>query len=126
MIPALLAATLLSLAGLHLYWAAGGGWGKRVTLPEILRRDRNFRIYLLSQIGSYLSGMATGFLVVYTVETWHLSDAEAGGFVIAMQAGLTLRYGRYGLTYAQTLQTPEFKGQKSPQPHIVHVTKPAW
>ena len=31
----------------------------------------------------------------------------------SMQAGLTLRYGRYGLTYAQTLQTPEFRGQKS-------------
>lgn len=38
MIPALLAATLLSLAGLHLYWAAGGEWGKRVTLPEIQGR----------------------------------------------------------------------------------------
>lgn len=34
-------------------------------------------------------------------------------FVGSMQAGLTLRYGRYGLTYAQTLQTPEFRGQKS-------------
>jgi len=60
------------------------------SLPEVLRRDRNFRMYLLSLIGSYLSGMATGFLVIYAVETWHLSDAEAGGFVIAMQAGLTL------------------------------------
>ncbi|WP_257307270.1 DUF3995 domain-containing protein [Geothrix campi] len=38
MIPFLLAATLLSLAGLHFYWAAGGEWGKRVTLPEIQGR----------------------------------------------------------------------------------------
>jgi MFS family permease len=60
------------------------------SLPEVLRKDRNFRIYLLSQIVFYLSGMATGFLVVYTVKTWNLSDAKASGFVIAMQVGLAL------------------------------------
>ncbi len=60
------------------------------SLPEILRRDRNFRIYLLSQILFSLSGMATGFLVVYTVTTWKLPDSEAGGFMIALQIGLTL------------------------------------
>jgi MFS family permease len=46
------------------------------SLPEILRRDRNFRMYLLSQIIFSLSGMATGFLVVYTVRTWNLADAD--------------------------------------------------
>jgi len=60
------------------------------SLPEVLRRDRNFRMYLLSQIIFSLSGMATGFLVVYTVQTWNLPDAEAGGFMIALQIGLTL------------------------------------
>jgi MFS family permease len=60
------------------------------SLPEVLRRDRNFRMYLLSQIVFSLSGMATGFLVVYTVQTWDLPDAEAGGFMIALQIGLTL------------------------------------
>jgi MFS family permease len=60
------------------------------SLPEILRRDRNFRIYLLSQIIFYVSGMATGFLVVYTVQTWNLPDAQASGFIITMQIGLAL------------------------------------
>lgn len=35
MIPALLASILLFLAGLHLYWAAGGSWGKRFAIPEV-------------------------------------------------------------------------------------------
>jgi MFS family permease len=60
------------------------------SLPEVLRRDRNFRMYLLSKIIFSLSGMATGFLVVYTVQTWNLPDAEASGFMIALQIGLTL------------------------------------
>jgi MFS family permease len=60
------------------------------SLPEILRRDRNFRTYLLSQIIFSLSGMSTGFLVVYATQIWNLPDAEAGGFIIALQIGLTL------------------------------------
>lgn len=60
------------------------------SLPEVLRKDRNFRMYLLSQIIFSLSGMATGFLVVYTVKTWNLPDAKASGFTIALQIGLTL------------------------------------
>jgi len=60
------------------------------SLPEILRRDRNFRLYLLSQIVFSLSGMATGFLVVFAVQTWKLPDAQASGFMIALQVGLAL------------------------------------
>ncbi len=60
------------------------------SLPDVLRRDRNFRMYLLSQIIFSLSGMATGFLVVYTVQTWNLPDAQASGFMIALQIGLAL------------------------------------
>lgn len=29
-----LASVLFFLAGLHLYWAAGGSWGKRLAVPE--------------------------------------------------------------------------------------------
>lgn len=60
------------------------------SLPDVLGRDRNFRMYLLSQIVFSLSGMATGFLVVYTVKTWNLPDAQASGFTIALQVGLAL------------------------------------
>jgi len=60
------------------------------SLPDVLRRDRNFRMYLLSQIIFSLSGMATGFLTVYAVETWDMPDAQASGFTIALQVGLAL------------------------------------
>ncbi len=60
------------------------------SLPEVLCRDRNFRMYLLSQITFSLSGMAIGFLVVYTVKTWNLPDAKASGFTVALQIGLAL------------------------------------
>ena len=60
------------------------------SLPEIVGKDHNFRMYLVSQFIFYLSGMATGFLVVYSVQTWKMPDAEAGGFTIALQIGLTL------------------------------------
>jgi MFS family permease len=66
------------------------------SLPDVLRRDRNFRMYLLSQIIFSLSGMATGFLVVYTVKTWKLPDAQASGFTIALQVGLALAYLFFG------------------------------
>jgi MFS family permease len=60
------------------------------SLPQVLRSDRNFRMYLLTQIIFSLSGMAIGFLAVYTVQTWKLPDAEASGFTVALQIGLTL------------------------------------
>ncbi len=60
------------------------------SLPQVLRKDRNFRMYLLSQIIFTLSGMATGFLAVYTVQTWNLPDAQASGFTVALQVGLAL------------------------------------
>jgi MFS family permease len=60
------------------------------SLSQILRRDRNFRMYLLAQIVYTFSGMATGFLTVYAVQTWSLPDAKASGFTIALQAGLAL------------------------------------
>jgi MFS family permease len=60
------------------------------SLPEVLRKDNNFSTYLLAQIMFSLSSMATGFLAVYSVKTWKLPDAQASGFIIAMQIGLTL------------------------------------
>jgi MFS family permease len=60
------------------------------SLPGILRRDHNFRTYLLAQIVFALSGMANGFLIVYTVQRWNLPDAQASGFMVALQVGLTL------------------------------------
>jgi len=60
------------------------------SLPQVLRKDRNFRMYLIAQIVFALSGMATGFLAVYSVQTWKLADAQASGFMITLQLGLML------------------------------------
>jgi MFS family permease len=60
------------------------------SLPDIIRKDHNFLKYLVAQIIFSLSGMATGFLIVYTAKTWNLSDAQAGAFVIVMQVGQAL------------------------------------
>jgi MFS family permease len=60
------------------------------SLPDVLRKDHNFRMYLFSQIVFALSGMAIGFLTVYAVQTWNMPDAQAGGFTIALQVGLAL------------------------------------
>jgi len=66
------------------------------SLPEVLRKDRNFRMYLLAQIIFSLSGMATGFLVVYSAQTWDLPDAVASGFMVTLQIGLTLAFLFFG------------------------------
>jgi len=60
------------------------------SLPVVLQRDRNFRMYLFSQIIFSISGMATGFLTVYAVKTWDMPDAQASSFTIALQVGLAL------------------------------------
>lgn len=60
------------------------------SLPGLLRADRNFRMYLLAQVVFALSGMASGFLVVYSAQAWNLPDAQASGFMVAMQTGLAL------------------------------------
>jgi MFS family permease len=60
------------------------------SLPDVLRKDRNFRLFLLSQIVFSLSGMAAGFLAVYAVQNWKMPDAEASGFTVTMQIGLAL------------------------------------
>ncbi len=60
------------------------------SLPDVLRRDRNFRMYLLSKMIFSLSAMATGFLTVYAVQAWDLTDARASGFTAALQVGLAL------------------------------------
>jgi MFS family permease len=60
------------------------------SLPKVIRDDQNFLMYLVSQIFFSLSGMASGFLIVYTAKNWNMPDAQAGGFVIAMQIGQSI------------------------------------
>lgn len=66
------------------------------SLPGILRKDRNFLMYLIAQIVFSFSSMANGFLVVYAVKTWSMTDSTASGFTIALQVGTTLAYLIFG------------------------------
>ncbi|MBM4432267.1 MAG: MFS transporter [Chloroflexi bacterium] len=60
-------------------------YGQR--LPELLRQDRNFAWYLLARVLTVLSRMGTGFLTVYAVERWHLTDGQAGLYTTVMLLG---------------------------------------
>ena len=56
-------------------------------LPEVLRRDRNFALYLLARVMTVLGRMGMGFLTVYAVDRWRLSDGQAGLYTAAILAG---------------------------------------
>lgn len=58
-------------------------------LPEVLHADRNLRRYLFAQMFIGLGGMAWGFMAVYTVDTWSLSDGKVGTFTTAILLGQT-------------------------------------
>jgi MFS family permease len=60
------------------------------SLPKVVQDEPNFRKYILAQIIFSLSGMASGFLMVYSARTWNLPDSQAGGFILALQAGQSL------------------------------------
>ena len=59
-------------------------------LPEVLRKDKNLKRYLLAQLFIGLGGMSWGFLAVYAVDHWSLSDGKVGSFTIAMLIGQTI------------------------------------
>jgi len=82
-------------------------WGM---LPGVLKRDANFRVYLLAQFLITLGGMAWGFMAVYAAETWSLTDGKVGSFTTAIlvgQAMVNLLFGfiadRYGYKLILTI-----------------------
>ncbi len=52
-------------------------------LPKIIRADKNFRRYLITQ--TFIGGvnMALGFVAVYAIQSWNLPDSQAGAYTIA-------------------------------------------
>ncbi len=65
-------------------------------LLDILKRDANFRAYLLCRWLWYLGVMATGFLAVYAVEHFRLSDAAAALYTGILYAAGVVGYGFWG------------------------------
>jgi MFS family permease len=56
-------------------------------LPDVLRGDRNFACYLLARVTTVLGRMGMGFLAVYAVERWQLTDSQAGRYTTALVLG---------------------------------------
>jgi len=66
-------------------------------LPSVLREDTNFGRYLLGQVIMNMSTMATGFLAVYAVQRWDLTDAQAGTYTISLLVGQALSNLLFGV-----------------------------
>jgi MFS family permease len=61
----------------------------RAGLPEILRRDLNFRRFLISRCLIALGGIGLGFLTVAAVHRWQVPDATVGLYTAAYWLGQT-------------------------------------
>jgi MFS family permease len=61
-------------------------------LPTVVRRDRNFAAYLLSRVLAVFGRMATGFVTVYAVQRWHLTDSQAGFYTTMLLGGEAVAY----------------------------------
>ncbi len=58
-------------------------------LPQTIRSNPNFQSFLLAQIVSSFGAMASGFLLVYAIERWTLSDGKAATYNIAFLISLS-------------------------------------
>ena len=56
-------------------------------LPAVIRANSNFKNYLITQMMAVFGNMAAGFLLVYSLEKWHISDGQAASFNIAILLG---------------------------------------
>ena len=68
-------------------------------LPEVLRRDRNYLVFLISRSVMNLGLMAVGFFIVFGFERYSLSGAQVGGLtalLVGVQAVLNLALGAIG------------------------------
>jgi MFS family permease len=59
-------------------------------LPAIIRRDRNYQVYLISRSVANLGTMASGFFIVYGAEKFGLSGGEVGWLTSALVISQTL------------------------------------
>jgi MFS family permease len=58
-------------------------------LADIIRRDQNFRRYLLARFLVALGTMGLGFVTVAAVQRLHVSDSTVGFYTVALLAGQT-------------------------------------
>jgi MFS family permease len=65
-------------------------------LPELLRRDHNFRRFLVARVLMAFAGMGSGFVTVSALKRWHVPDSTAGLYTIAFLVGQTFGYIAFG------------------------------
>lgn len=66
-------------------------------LPEIPRRDHNFRRFLIARLLMALGGMGTGFVTVTAVQRWQVPDSTVGAYTAALLIGQTCGNLLFGL-----------------------------
>ena len=63
---------------------------------RILKKDANFRLYLIARSISFIGNMATAFIAVYAIKTFHLPDEQAAVFTGVILASGVLGYAFWG------------------------------
>jgi len=66
-------------------------------LPELLRRDHNFRRFLIARCMWGLGGMGTGFVTVSAVERFQVPVSTAGLYTFALLLGQTVGNLTFGM-----------------------------
>jgi MFS family permease len=67
------------------------------SLPELLKRDVNYRRFLIARLLMAFGGMGVGFLTVAAVKRWEIPDSQAGIYTIVLLAGQTAANLAFGI-----------------------------
>jgi MFS family permease len=65
-------------------------------ITNVFRQDTNFRKYIFSSIIATMGTMAIGFLTVYALNTWQVSNSQVGLFTTYMLCGQAVGYLVFG------------------------------
>ncbi len=63
---------------------------------KIIKKDANFRLYLIARSISFIGNMATAFLAVFAIKAFHLPDEQAAVFTGVILASGVLGYALWG------------------------------
>lgn len=63
---------------------------------QILKKDANFRLYLIARSISFFGNMATAFLAVYAIKAFNLPDEQAAVFTGVILASGVIGYALWG------------------------------
>ncbi len=61
-------------------------------VPHVVRQDRDYAWFLVARSVGALSSMGMGFLAVYAIQRWQLSDGQAGVFSGALMGAQFMAY----------------------------------